>query len=258
MSKARSAAGSRCTKAAQQSAFWKSDPHRLAVYNQFMNGTTPFEFTKNYKFTVLNNENVWAKADEPRAQREGAGRQGGRRDDRPHQGCGELTTHPRRPGGRLPLEGAPPAARRSRFRGRLLGEPNPIDVNTAAISAPPAPQAAPTVWELWGRLLVVPYLLVFVVFVLYPVGYGLWLARDPQSYVKLFDDPIFFRTAINTLVFLVVAVNLKMVVALALSGFFVQTRWWIKCCRRSSSCPGRCRRSRPSCRCASCSTPSGG
>jgi multiple sugar transport system substrate-binding protein len=50
------------TKAAQQSAFWKSDPHRIAVYNQFMNGTTPFEFTKNYKFTVLNNENVWAKA----------------------------------------------------------------------------------------------------------------------------------------------------------------------------------------------------
>ena len=49
-------------KTAQQSAFWKADPHRLAVYNQFMNGTTPFEFTKNYKFTVLNNENVWGKA----------------------------------------------------------------------------------------------------------------------------------------------------------------------------------------------------
>ena len=41
---------------------FKGDPHRLAVYNQFMAGTTPFEFTKNYKFTVLNNENVWAKA----------------------------------------------------------------------------------------------------------------------------------------------------------------------------------------------------
>jgi multiple sugar transport system substrate-binding protein len=50
------------TKKAQQSPFWKSDPHRLVVYNQFMSGTTPFEFTKNYKFTVLNNENVWAKA----------------------------------------------------------------------------------------------------------------------------------------------------------------------------------------------------
>ena len=50
------------TKAAQQSPFWKSDPHRTTVYNQFMAGTTSFEFTKNYKFTVLNNENVWAKA----------------------------------------------------------------------------------------------------------------------------------------------------------------------------------------------------
>jgi multiple sugar transport system substrate-binding protein len=49
-------------KTAQQSPFWKSDPHRTVVYNQFMAGTTSFEFTKNYKFTVLNNENVWAKA----------------------------------------------------------------------------------------------------------------------------------------------------------------------------------------------------
>jgi len=83
-------------------------------------------------------------------------------------------------------------------------------------------------WEWWGRALVLPYLLVFVVFVLYPVGYGLWLARHPQSYVQLFDDPIFFRTAINTVIFLVVAINIKMVVAMVLSGFFVQSRWWIK------------------------------
>jgi len=68
---------------------------------------------------------------------------------------------------------------------------------------------------------------VFVVFVVYPVGYGLWLARHPSSYVKLFEDPIFFRTAINTVIFIVVAINLKMVVALGLSGFFVQKRWWI-------------------------------
>ena len=50
------------TKAAQQRPFWKADPHRTAVYNQFMAGTSSFEFTKNYKVTVLNNENVWAKA----------------------------------------------------------------------------------------------------------------------------------------------------------------------------------------------------
>ena len=37
--------------------------------------------------------------------------------------------------------------------------------------------------------MVVPYLLVFVVFVLYPVGYGLWLARHPQSYVHAVRRP---------------------------------------------------------------------
>ncbi|MEP7298503.1 MAG: ABC transporter substrate-binding protein [Burkholderiales bacterium] len=50
------------TKIAQESPFWKADSHRLSVYNQFKAGTVTFEFTKNYKFTVLNNENVWAKA----------------------------------------------------------------------------------------------------------------------------------------------------------------------------------------------------
>ena len=65
-------------------------------------------------------------------------------------------------------------------------------------------------------------------FVIYPVCYGLWLARHPGSYVQLADDPIFFRSVVNTLVFLVVAINVKMIVALVLSGFFVQTRWWIK------------------------------
>ncbi|MDB5894153.1 MAG: transporter permease [Rhodoferax sp.] len=83
-------------------------------------------------------------------------------------------------------------------------------------------------WQFWGMVMVVPYLLVFVVFVLYPVGYGLWLARHPSSYVKLVEDPIFFRSVINTIVFLVVAINVKMVAAMVLSGFFVTPRWWIK------------------------------
>lgn len=83
-------------------------------------------------------------------------------------------------------------------------------------------------WNKWGQLMVLPYILVFLFLVLYPVSYGLWLARDPQSYVKLFADPIFFRTAINTVIFVVVAVNLKLLIALGLSGFFMQTRWWIK------------------------------
>ncbi len=83
-------------------------------------------------------------------------------------------------------------------------------------------------WQWWGRALVVPYIVVFVVFVVYPVGYGLWLASDPALYGRLFDDPIFFRTAVNTVLFLLIAVNLKMAIALALSGFFAQPRWWIR------------------------------
>ncbi|MFM7850063.1 MAG: carbohydrate ABC transporter permease [Rubrivivax sp.] len=97
---------------------------------------------------------------------------------------------------------------------------------TALAGAPPTKPLS--TWEFWGRVLVVPYLIIFVVFVVYPVCYGLWLARDPQSYVKLAADPIFFRTAVNTIVFLVIAINLKMAVALMLSGFFIKTRWWIK------------------------------
>jgi multiple sugar transport system permease protein len=100
------------------------------------------------------------------------------------------------------------------------------DTDRLAAAAPARRQA--TTWENWGRLLVLPYLLVFAVFVLYPVGYGLWLARHPVSYEHLFADPIFFRTAVNTLIFLVVAINIKMVIALVLSGFFLNTRWWIK------------------------------
>ncbi len=103
---------------------------------------------------------------------------------------------------------------------------------TQAVSTLPISQAGRkrplSQYELWGRIFVVPYLLVFVILVLFPVGYGLWLARNPESYVKLFADPIFFRTVVNTLIFLIVAINLKMGIALFLSGFFVQTRWWIK------------------------------
>ena len=85
-----------------------------------------------------------------------------------------------------------------------------------------------TSWQTWGLVLVTPYLLVFFLLVVYPVAYAFWLARDPHSYVKLANDPIFFRSVINTLVFLFVAINVKMAIALFLSGFFMIQRWWIK------------------------------
>ena len=100
------------------------------------------------------------------------------------------------------------------------------------LSAPDAPSAplAPRLStpQVWGILLIAPYLLVFLAFVVYPVAYGFWLARQPSNYVALFHDPIFTRAAVNTLIFLVIGINLKMLVALFLSGFFVQQRRWIR------------------------------
>jgi len=102
----------------------------------------------------------------------------------------------------------------------------------ASIALPGSDHTAPrkrlSSWQVWGVVLIAPYLLVFAVFVVYPVTYGLWLARNPQSYIRLFEDPVFFHTVVNTIVFLLVAVNLKFLLALYLSGFFVTERRWIR------------------------------
>ena len=104
-----------------------------------------------------------------------------------------------------------------------------ITLSASDSAAPGAPLSARlTPPQIWGIVLLTPYLLVFLAFVLYPVCYGLWLARQPSSYVALFNDPIFARAALNTLIFLVIGSNIKMLIALFLSGFFVQERRWIK------------------------------
>lgn len=82
--------------------------------------------------------------------------------------------------------------------------------------------------QAWGLLFVAPYVAIFIGFVLFPVGFSFWLARDPQLYVQLAADPIFLRTVVNTFIFLIVAINLKMALALFLSGFFTHKRWWVK------------------------------
>ena len=50
------------TKDSQKSVFWQADRQRKSIYDQFMAGTTLFEFTWNYRFATLDSENVWAKA----------------------------------------------------------------------------------------------------------------------------------------------------------------------------------------------------
>lgn len=82
--------------------------------------------------------------------------------------------------------------------------------------------------QVWGIVMLAPYLLVFLAFVVYPISYGLWLARHPASYVALYNDPVFARAVVNTLIFLIIGINVKMLIALFLSGFFVQSRTWIR------------------------------
>lgn len=48
--------------AALKSPFWEADEHRKALHAQFAAGTGGYEMTRNFKFTTVNNENVWIKA----------------------------------------------------------------------------------------------------------------------------------------------------------------------------------------------------
>ena len=80
----------------------------------------------------------------------------------------------------------------------------------------------------WAVAFVVPYIAVFFAFVIYPACYGLWMGSDPALYAEVFSDPIYLNTVVNTAIFLAFGVNVKLFLALLLSGFFIQTRTWIK------------------------------
>lgn len=80
----------------------------------------------------------------------------------------------------------------------------------------------------WAVAFCIPYIGVFLAFVAYPIVYGLWLGHNPALYWELWHDPIFQMTVVNTIIYLVVGVNVKMFGALLLSGFFMRRGWWVK------------------------------
>lgn len=80
----------------------------------------------------------------------------------------------------------------------------------------------------WALAFLVPYVAVFLLFVLYPVGYALWLGHRPADYAQLFADPIYIQTIINTLIYVALGVNLHLFGALMLSGFFMRRSWHIR------------------------------
>jgi len=80
----------------------------------------------------------------------------------------------------------------------------------------------------WAIAFLVPYIGVFLAFVVYPVFYGLRMGSEPSLYTEVFSDPIYQQTVVNTLVFVAFGVNLKLFFALMLSGFFMRPGWWVK------------------------------
>jgi multiple sugar transport system permease protein len=80
----------------------------------------------------------------------------------------------------------------------------------------------------WAIAFVAPYVAVFLAFVVYPYGYALWMASEPSLYAELISHRLYLPTLVNTLLFVGFGVNVKMFLALLLSGFFLRRRWWIK------------------------------
>src|ERR1700761_4368758 len=112
----------------------------------------------------------------------------------------------------------------------------PLDVATATVAGPSAasvprrrfrggPHGSDTRWAL---AFLIPYAAVFVLFVIYPVGYGLWLGHRAASYAALFAAPIYLKTVANTLIYLAIGVNLHLFGALLLSGFFMRRNWRVR------------------------------
>ncbi len=112
----------------------------------------------------------------------------------------------------------------------MRGTPQGLGAGPAALD-PPRPS-----WHrhlrgsefAWAIAFVVPYAAVFAAFVVYPVAYGLWMASDPSLYRDLMANPLYARTVVNTALYVGLGVNVKMFLALLLSGFFMRRRWWIK------------------------------
>lgn len=77
---------------------------------------------------------------------------------------------------------------------------------------------APRSRNLPGLLFSLPLILLFVFFVAYPLYFEVTQALEPYTYEVLFADPIYVQTVVNTLVYVGVAVNVKLFLALLLSG----------------------------------------
>ena len=82
-----------------------------------------------------------------------------------------------------------------------------------------AAMLSPRSRNLQGLLFSLPLILLFLAFVVYPLYFEVTQALDRYTYEVLFSDPIYVQTVVNTIVYVGIAVNVKLFLALLLSGF---------------------------------------
>ena len=80
----------------------------------------------------------------------------------------------------------------------------------------------------WAIAFALPYIAIFLLFVVYPIGFAIWMGGQAELYEQLFADPRYLTAVGNTLLYVGIGVNLKMFLAFMLSGFFMRKRWWTK------------------------------
>ena len=80
----------------------------------------------------------------------------------------------------------------------------------------------------WAVAFALPYVAIFFAFVVYPIGFGVWMGSDPALYRDLFTDPRYLTSVVNTLLYVGIGVNVKMFLAFLLSGFFMNRSWWVR------------------------------
>ena len=94
---------------------------------------------------------------------------------------------------------------------------NPRGLIARSVTAA-ADALSPRSRNLQGLLFSLPLILLFLAFVVYPLYFEITQALDLYTYEVLFSDPIYVQTVVNTLVYVGIAVNLKLFLALLLSG----------------------------------------
>ncbi len=68
-----------------------------------------------------------------------------------------------------------------------------------------------------GLVFSLPFLIIFAAFVVYPLLYSAFVVSSGDYLSRVMNDPLFWRSLTNTLIYVGLAVNIKMFLALVLS-----------------------------------------